>query len=215
MTAGVYLIEHVQGSKYVGSSNNIKRRIGAHISALRANRHHTIRLQRSWNKHEESEFTFRILEECSVEALIEREQYWIDELGPSFNSTLVASPGSHGCTMSTANRAKLSERSKTITRTPEWRARIAASNTGKVVSEETKKKISASKKGKPLIYSDEARARLGHRKGATVSDEIKASISEKNKEHWKTRSRKFSDETRARMSASQSLRWARERGEIS
>jgi hypothetical protein len=44
------------------------------------------RLQRAWNKHGENNFVFSVLEECSVEMLFQREQYWIDLKKRDYNS---------------------------------------------------------------------------------------------------------------------------------
>lgn len=80
MTCGIYQIYNLVNNKlYIGSSKNIDKRRKLHIYQLNNNQHINICLQRSWNKHGENAFEFRILEECILEKLIEREQYWLDK----------------------------------------------------------------------------------------------------------------------------------------
>jgi len=76
---GIYAIRNKKTRKcYVGSAAEIEKRWGVHRHLLRKNKHHSTKLQRSWNKHGEGCFTFRILERCSLKALARREQYWMD-----------------------------------------------------------------------------------------------------------------------------------------
>lgn len=43
------------------------------------------KLQNSWNKHGEDIFQYYILEFCSEENLVKREQFYIDTLKPEYN----------------------------------------------------------------------------------------------------------------------------------
>jgi len=78
---GIYCIENlVNGKKYIGSSNNIHSRWNQHKRSLNKNMHHSILLQRAWNKYGENNFKFYILEvnDCNKKELFKREQYWMD-----------------------------------------------------------------------------------------------------------------------------------------
>lgn len=80
--SGIYeILNKVTGGRYIGSSYNIDERIKNHKSLLRRGCHHSIKLQRSWNKHGESMFEFNFLEECEESLLNQREQYYIDNYG--------------------------------------------------------------------------------------------------------------------------------------
>lgn len=81
--SGVYKIENlINHKKYVGSSVNIYKRWKEHIQKLRNNKHHSIYLQNAWNKYGEGNFKFEVIQYVEDEnELINREQYWIDELG--------------------------------------------------------------------------------------------------------------------------------------
>lgn len=77
---GIYLIRNlINGKVYIGKSNNIYRRIQAHIHGLntknlkRENEHFI----NSWYKYGKNSFEYIILEECSFEELKEKELYYI------------------------------------------------------------------------------------------------------------------------------------------
>jgi group I intron endonuclease len=62
--SGVYGIKNTQNDKwYIGSSVDIRGRILTHIRRLRSYRHNP-ELQNSWNKYNESDWEFHVLEKC-------------------------------------------------------------------------------------------------------------------------------------------------------
>lgn len=76
---GIYSILHVESGKvYIGSSVCIGCRWRYHKWDLNRNTHCNDYLQKAWNKYGEEAFSFSILEECTIDLLNEREQYWID-----------------------------------------------------------------------------------------------------------------------------------------
>ena len=82
MTSGIYeIVNLVTGKRYIGSAINIKERWEKHKYRLRNDNHHSIKLQRSWNKHGEDGFEFNILHECDKEQLLFCEQNWIEFYG--------------------------------------------------------------------------------------------------------------------------------------
>tara|TARA_R110001599_G_C11872566_1_gene623098 strand:- start:40 stop:570 length:531 start_codon:yes stop_codon:yes gene_type:complete len=83
---GVYTITNrVNGDMYVGSSNNVDRRINAHKSYLRNNNHYNTKLQNSVNKYNLSNFDFELLVECELEHQFSTESYWYNILNPKYN----------------------------------------------------------------------------------------------------------------------------------
>ena len=53
----VYAIKNiVTGQAYVGSTNSWRHRKASHLSMLRNNKHHSVWLQRAWNKYGEQSF---------------------------------------------------------------------------------------------------------------------------------------------------------------
>jgi len=90
---GIYEIKNkVTGKSYIGSSKQIEKRWDQHLQALEKGRHHSILLQRAWNKYGRSYFEFKVKEECGEEQLLEREQYYLD-LEPEYNIGSQASGG--------------------------------------------------------------------------------------------------------------------------
>ena len=67
---GVYKIINLKTKDlYIGSSIQIEKRFLRHKKDLRNNKHHSIILQRAWNKYKEENFKFEIIEECLEENL--------------------------------------------------------------------------------------------------------------------------------------------------
>ena len=94
MNKGIYKITNLKNNKfYIGSTQRtFSKRWNDHKSLLKSNKHHSIILQRSWNKYGEDSFLFEILEEID-ENIIEREQYYLDLLKPKYN----VSPTAQSC----------------------------------------------------------------------------------------------------------------------
>lgn len=79
MTSGIYKIESMDGTAYIGSAINIEKRWYQHRWYLNKNKHGNAHLQRAWNKYGCDYFIFSIIELVEgAQYLLEREQYWID-----------------------------------------------------------------------------------------------------------------------------------------
>ena len=84
--SGIYYIKCLSNSRvYVGSSKDIYNRLHQHRHKLNKNKHFKV-VQNSYNKYGDDNFECGILEECPVDKLIEREQYYVDTLNPYFNT---------------------------------------------------------------------------------------------------------------------------------
>ena len=96
MTIGIYKIENKINKKiYVGQSINIEKRWKEHKYLLTINKHHNKHLQNAWNKYQEKNFVFSIIEECNQNFLNDREQYWINKLN-SYNDGYNLDKGGDG-----------------------------------------------------------------------------------------------------------------------
>jgi len=86
--SGIYKIQSaIEPEKfYIGSSVNIQSRKRQHFSMLKLNKHDATYLQNYYNKHGKESLIFHIIEECNQDQLVIREQYYIDNLNPVFNS---------------------------------------------------------------------------------------------------------------------------------
>lgn len=86
-TPGIYIITNtINNKKYIGSTNRLERRWSDHKWLLKNNKHTNQHLQASYAQYGPDVFHFRRLEECPIEQLTEREEYWIryfEALDPS------------------------------------------------------------------------------------------------------------------------------------
>jgi len=81
--SGIYKITNIENGKfYIGSSSNIKRRLYLHKWDLKRNTHHSITLQRAWNKHGAEKFIFETICICDVNNLYSIEQSYLDNFKP-------------------------------------------------------------------------------------------------------------------------------------
>jgi len=78
------------GKVYVGSSYRVFTRWYAHRRDFRSGTHANRFLQRAWAKYGEAAFDFSVLEECSRDEVLTREQFYIDTLKPQFNISKIA-----------------------------------------------------------------------------------------------------------------------------
>lgn len=127
---GIYKIESkLKKHIYIGSSIDIKRRWRLHLSQLKNNKHHSIILQRHFNKYGLDDLEFSIIETCEVDDLIEAEQKHLDKNNAYFNIR------------------KIAESNLGIKRSEETKEKLRQINLGKKLSEKTKKKMSDKMKG--------------------------------------------------------------------
>lgn len=89
---GIYQIKNLINNKiYIGSSTNIDKRWNNHIYKWLKNTHPNLHFQNAFNKYGIENFIFEILEIVEdVNLLIEREQFYIDDLKPQYNIRLIA-----------------------------------------------------------------------------------------------------------------------------
>jgi len=176
MKSGIYKIENLKTNKvYIGSAVSLTKRFRCHISTLRSGKHRNDKLQKSFNKHGENCFEFKVLIECEVKDLLMYEQMLIDfynAVQGGYNIAPVAGSGLG---------KKHTEETKEKMRKA-WE--IRRMKPLKPLSEEAKKKISESKIGKKRKpFTDEAKrnmslSRMGNknRLGIPHTEETKAKM---------------------------------------
>lgn len=127
---GIYQIKsNLNNRIYIGSSIDIRRRWKIHKSQLSLGNHHSIILQRHYDKYGKDDLVFSILELCEEDNLIKVEQAYLDHKKPYFNIR------------------KTADSNKGIVRTEETKQKIRAFNLGKKLSDETRLKMSLRMKG--------------------------------------------------------------------
>lgn len=152
--SGIYKIENsINGNCYVGSSIDLIRRMKQHAFSLSKGNHANSHLQNSYNKYGREHFTFIIIEELETpnkEQLLDREQFWIDNLKPEYNILLVAG-SSLGFNHSEEVKQKISNSTKGIKKSKEHALHIKEGQKGKILTEEHKEKLSKSAKNRKSI----------------------------------------------------------------
>ena len=187
---GVYYIQNLVTNRfYIGSSADVYSRIKSHLNMLQRGVHSNIHLQRSYNKHGQDKFAWGVCEEVfDIDQLLVVEQTWIDVMGDYNICTEAGSTRGYKATEET--RAKLSAVKSGInnpmygTKRPEVGEIFRKLHTGKVLSEEHKRKCSEALKGNRGPWDNPESV-------AKIIEAARASNT----------GRKHSDETRAKVSA--------------
>ncbi len=89
---GIYRIVHVgSGKEYIGSARNIELRWRIHRNQLNRGKHHSVHLQRAYNRDGVEMFRYEVLELVTdPNNLILREQHYIDTRKPEYNVSPIA-----------------------------------------------------------------------------------------------------------------------------
>lgn len=104
----VYKIINIVNSKYyIGSSSNFLSRQRRHLKDLRKNIHHSIHLQRAFNKYGEDKFKFKIVRKCTLKNLKKIEQKYLDNLNQKKCYNVSASASGGDLTRYHPNRDKI------------------------------------------------------------------------------------------------------------
>jgi group I intron endonuclease len=163
----IYKIENmINGKVYVGSETVDNTRWKTHLYRLKKGNHHSIKLQRAWNKYGEINFSFSIIESGIItnNLLLEREQCYIDTLYSDYNICRIAgntkgvkqTPESNKKRSLTLKGRKCSheeiklreKRMNGLWSNPEWsktqRENIGLANKNKIISSESRDKMSKS-----------------------------------------------------------------------
>lgn len=152
---------------YYGQAVNLQRRKSTHLESMRKGRHRNPKMQSIYNKY--GDFIFEPIEYAEYEELNTVEQKYLDEF---FNDELCCNlcPNS----FSSKGRVYSEETLKSIREARKNRVKLIGDMNpffGKTHTEETKRKISESKKGKKFPKISESRRSI------KVTDETRRKLS--------------------------------------
>jgi len=232
MASGIYQIKNtLNGKCYIGSAVDLRHRWQDHLRDLRRGQHCNQHLQAAFDKYGKSAFTFTILETVEDPSqLIGREQHFFDALLPEYNiSPTAGSPlgvqhteearanmsaahsgerhhmyGKHHSeiTKQRISKGMTGKQNRKKPHSEETKQKISKALMGHQVSEETRAKQSAAKRGKRSSFkgkhhSAKAKQKISNAKKGTNmgkqnhfygkhhSKETKRKISEALKAYWR------------------------------
>lgn len=200
---GIYYIQNnANGKRYIGSSVDIRRRLAGHLNLLRKGKHVNVHLSRAWDNHGEETFETGVCELVeSSDDLVAREQFWIDaegyyNLAPAAGSTLGFK---HSDEFKANASARVSGDKNPMygTKRPDVGERMRAIHTGRVLTDEHKRKCSDALKGKDagIPLSEDRKAKIGAaNRGRVLTPEHRAKIAEAGRNRLPV-----SDETREKL----------------
>lgn len=216
MESGIYIIRNLATEKvYVGSTINFNKRWQTHKTNLKKNKHSSIKLQRSYNKHGLDKFVFEIIERIPYdkEIIIEREDFFIKTYNSKVNGYNIAD-AAFGDVLSThPNKTEIIKKMSTTInknisamskeeRSKKWGKPGKLNGMyGKTHTPEVRKLISEINKGRIAHNKGKTNIELyGEEKGKLlnkkISESAKKRIGDKNPFYGKT----HSEETKLKLS---------------
>lgn len=150
-------VNKINGKVYVGQAKDFKSRLRCHKYHYKSNKKNSP-FYAALRKYGWDNFFINIIEECNVELLNDREEYWINEKKCLYPNGYNLMKGGGQYEMSENTKNKLSNKRKGIKFSPEHIENLRKSHLGIKLSNETKKKLSDINKGK--IHSEETRIKL-------------------------------------------------------
>lgn len=224
MKSGIYIIKNIVNNKiYIGSAVDITKRWWRHKKDLKKGKHHSILLQRAWNKYGKENFKFECLQEVSnSQHLLSYEQVYLDYYKSYENEhgyNLCRTAGSQ-LGLARSEETKLKIKNNLINNNPfkgkkhkpETIEYLRKINTGKKMKEETKQKIREKLSGENSPnygkkFSEETKAKIGK-----ASSERKHSEETRKKMGDSRRGKKHDQETKDMMKKIQRERHKENKG---
>lgn len=130
----------------------VKQRWNLHKRQLVSQCHHSIKLQRAWNKYGEDTFEIVVLMLCPPTECLHYEQKFIDLMQPEYNISPTAG-SSFG-----------------VKRSEDFKRRCSASHFGKKASQATRRKMSEAKRGEKNYWHGKQGPRTGQRSHTKLTE---------------------------------------------
>jgi len=190
--SGVYEIRNkINGSRYIGSSVVLDKRLKGHKNRLEKGFHKNSHLQSAYKKYGKDAFTFTKLLYCDRKNVLLYEQTLMDSFNPEYNISPTAG-NTAGCFPSVATRKKMSKAGKGRKFSEEHKDRISKALVGHKqtcfnYSVERNQKISSALLGHGFSEKTRQKMSVAQKKphpwalGKCLSSETKQKISEAHK----------------------------------
>jgi len=231
-STGIYKIQNnITKDFYIGSAVNFQGRFSVHLSQLRNNKHPNIHLQRAWNKFSENNFNLFPIIYCDRSNLLLYEQMFLDCLSPRYNISTKATGGSGVVTQKMRDAARRNGLAQKGKPKPESYSKKLSKRMmgnklglGKEMSDENKEKLSRRNLGNTYFsgkkHTDEWKELMSKKlKGRKFSEETKKKMSESAKSSKRMANNNLfgghthSDESKKKISETLKARYAKERAE--
>lgn len=189
---GVYaIINLIDGKKYVGSaSRSIYKRWDDHRRDLANGRHHSIHLQRAWDKYGEVAFVFQVVAICNPDMCLRLEQLWINCFRTADRQYGYNMSPTAGSTRGKMHTEEAIERMRNAHRGHKQSAEWVSKRVSSMRNRGTKRKS-------PPARSYEHRMNLSAAmKGKIFSDEHRRNLSLQAKKRYESNSVEFMGENR-------------------
>jgi group I intron endonuclease len=176
LKSGVYRwTNNINGNSYIGSSKNLGPRLQQYYGKSLVNKKSSL-ICRAILKYGHENFTLDILEYCGKDVTIEREQYYIDLLKPTYNILQIA--GSPlGRKLPLEVRIQMGKSKLGFTHSDETKALMSKLAKDRIFSDITRGRLSLARKGKKLSFETITKiseAKLGIKRSPETIDKIKA-----------------------------------------
>lgn len=158
LISGIYTITNtINGKVYVGLSKNMAQRKSRHFTALQSGKHANGYLQNEYIKYGKQHFDFEVIEFCAEEYMASQENYWSNMLMATnrvFGYNIEPTNPNKNNVISNETRLKISKaiKGRYLGRvvSVETRVKMSASRVGKIATKEHRENISISQKGRKM-----------------------------------------------------------------
>ena len=208
MTGWLYTITNIRTNKlYIGQTIHKEHRFDQHKRGLNGNYHENPELQKDWERYGEDAFVFEWVSEHQLDDLTQAEQDLVDhlrEIGKVYNRGICVDNVMRGRKHTPEAIAKMSAWQKGRPKSEAHIQAMSECQKGKKHTEESKKKISEAQKGKTISEETKEKLRVAHT-GKKMPD---AAVEKTRKANV---GKIVSEETKAKMKAAATKRWAKKK----